>query len=109
MLEKCEDIKSAVAVALQPNPDIDELLLAVEIVDISLNGIDEEILGSLYGYEEWFKNIEKMEMEDLKPDAIRSIKDILEDQDELNRWAPPYRKDRRRLLEKIEKRLVTGN
>ena len=35
--------------------DINEKVLACEIVDISINGVDKEILGSLYEYEEFFK------------------------------------------------------
>ena len=82
-----------------------ELLLAVEIVDISLNGIDKEILGGFYGYEDWFKNIEKIPMENFRDDAIRAIEYIQKEEEQDNPWGEDTQKDRKQLLKKIENRL----
>ena len=61
-----KNIKTDIYNILHEKHDTHEFLLAVEIVDVSLNGINEEILGGLYDYEGWFKNIEKNPMEDLR-------------------------------------------
>ena len=82
-----------------------EFLLAVEIVDISLNGIDEDILGSFYGYKDWFKKIEQTPMEDLKDDAIHVIKFIQKVEEEHGGWVEDCKEPRKQLLAKIEKRL----
>ena len=100
-LEESNDIKADLLKLF--DGDIDEKLLAVEIVDVSLNGVDESILGSLYGYEEWFKEIEKTPMNDLLLKSIRTIKYIKEHD---KGWVPDVREQRMELLETIEKRLM---
>ena len=47
-------------IKLLENGDTDEKVLACEIVDISINGVDEEILGGLYEHEEFFEKIIKI-------------------------------------------------
>ena len=81
---------------------IDERLLAVEIVDISLNGIDKSIIGSMYGYEEWFEKLTLQPMAELKEEAIYALEHVKEN--DLN-WFPAYQGARRNLLQKIEARL----
>ena len=81
---------------------IDERLLAVEIVDISLNGIDKSIIGSMYGYEEWFEKLTLQPMAELKEEAICALEHVKEN--DLN-WFPAYQVARRDLLQKIEARL----
>ena len=57
-LEYSKDIKAEVENLLDDG-DPDEKVLACEIVDISINGVDEKILGGLYEYEEFFKKNSK--------------------------------------------------
>ena len=104
-----KNIKTDIYNILRGEHDINEFLLAVEIVDVSLNGINEEILGCLYGYEDWFKNIEKNPMEDLREDAIHVIKFIQETEEEHGDWVNDVKEDRKQLLIKIENRLRNGN
>lgn len=51
-------------IELLESGNINEKVLACEIVDISINGVDKEILGSLYEYEEFFKSIQNNPMID---------------------------------------------
>lgn len=81
---------------------IEELLLLVEIVDISLNGVDEDILGGFYGYEKWFEEIRKNPLTEFKNDAIRIIKHVQEID---SGWVDDCKEQRKELLIKIEKRL----
>lgn len=104
-----KDIKTDIKHILHDdNYDTHELLLAVEIVDISLNGVNEDILGGLYQYEYWFKNIEKNPMKDLKDDAIHVIKNIQTEEEKNGGWVKSVKEDRKKLLVKIEDRLVNG-
>ena len=102
-LEESKDIKADVIKLLDGYSSIDEKLLAVEIVDISLNGIDEDILGSLYEYEDWFKEIEKTPMNDLLLKAIHTIKYIKKHD---GGWVEEVKEQRMELLNTIEKRLM---
>ena len=102
-LEDSKDIKADVVKLFDGYSSIDEKLLAVEIVDISLNGIDEDILGSLYEYEDWFKEIEKIPMNDLLLKAIHTIKYIKEHD---GGWVEEVKEQRMELLNTIEKRLM---
>lgn len=104
-LVNSQDIKTDIHNILHGNCYTAEFLLAVEIVDISLNGIDEDILGGLYEYEDWFKNIEKISMEDLREDAIHVIKFIQESEEKNGGWVKEVKEDRKQLLIKIENRL----
>ena len=53
-LEDSKHIKTDIYNILHGKHDMHEFLLAVEIVDISLNGIDEDILGGyLYDYDDY--------------------------------------------------------
>ena len=104
-----KNIKADIYNILHGKHDTHEFLLAVEIVDVSLNGINEEILGGLYDYEGWFKNIEKNPMEDLREDAIHVIKFIQETEEEHGGWVNDVKEDRKQLLIKIENRLRNGN
>lgn len=104
-----KDIKTDIYNILHGEHDTHEFLLAVEIVDISLNGIDEEILVEFYDYENWFKNIEKNPMEDLREDAIHVIKFIQETEEKYGGWVKDVKEDRKQLLVKIENRLKNGN
>ena len=104
-----KNIKADIYNILHGKHDTHEFLLAVEIVDVSLNGINEEILGGLYDYECWFKNIEKNPMEDLREDAIHVIKFIQETEEKHGGWVNDVKEDRKQLLIKIENRLRNGN
>ena len=81
---------------------VEEQLLAVEIIDISLHGIDESILGRFYEFQEWFEELTKNPMNDLQEEAIRTLDDIKKRD---NNWFPAFVKERKKILEKIEKRL----
>lgn len=83
----------------------EELLLVAEIVDIALNGVDEKILGSTYGYDEWFNVIHKngrffKPMVDMAVKAVRSI-DVKKE----GWFNPSDAANRTKLLKKIERRL----
>lgn len=84
--------------------DTNEKVLACEIVDISINGIDKEILGSLYEYEEFFKSIQNNPMTDLRLKAFEMIKYI---QKHDGGWIGGAKKQRADLLRKIENRLIS--
>lgn len=84
------------------NGDIDEKVLACEIVDISINGVDEEILGSLYDYEEFFKSIQGKPMVDLKLKAFETIEYV---QEHDGGWIDEIKEQRADLLRKIRERL----
>lgn len=104
-LSGSKDIKTDIYNILHGKYDTHEFLLAVEIVDVSLNGIDENILGGLYNYKGWFQNIEKNPMEDLREDAIHVIKFIQETEEKHGGWVDDVKEDRKQLLIKIENRL----
>ena len=81
---------------------VEEQLLAVEIIDISIHGVDESILGGFYEYQEWFEELTKNPMNDLQEEAIRTLDDIKKKD---NNWFPAFVKERKKILDKIEKRL----
>lgn len=81
---------------------VEEQLLAVEIIDISIHGVDEGILGSFYEYQEWFEELTKNPMNDLQEEALRTLDDIKKKD---NNWFPAFVKERKKILDKIEKRL----
>lgn len=104
-LLKSTDIKSDIYAILHGEHYNNEFLLAVEIVDISLNGIDRNILGGFYDYEDWFREIEKKTMEDLRADAIHVLKCIQKNEDENGGWVENVKEERKQLLIRIENRL----
>lgn len=99
--EETIDIKGCTKKYLESDY-IDEALLAVEIIDISLNGVDKEILGGFYGYEGFFKKVEKVSMPELKEDAIKTLHHIQKGD---TGWTSEVSRKRKSLLKKIEKRL----
>lgn len=102
-LEICGNLKDYLYDILHGESYIEEFLLAVEIIDISLNGIDETILGSFYDYEDWFKEVEKMDLNDLKDDAIHVVEYV---QQKDYGWTDDVIYERRQMLKRIEKRLM---
>lgn len=83
--------------------DREEMVLACEIVDISINGIDEKILGNLYEYEDFFESIQNKSMIDLKLKALEKIRYI---QRYDNGWIDRVKEQRANLLNEIENRLM---
>ena len=102
-MEDSKNITEDIIKILDEDTCVDEKLLAIEIIDISLNGIDEEILGGIYEYENWFKEIEKKPMNDLLTKAIQNIRYIKEHDDG---WVERVKEQRKELLIKIENRLL---
>ena len=100
-IEKSKNIKGSILRLFQNSDYIDEIVLGCELVDISINGIDEEILGSTYNYDEFFKSLTN-DLE-LKDKAIEMIKFAQENDDG---WFPSVKKERTDLLKRIEKRLI---
>ena len=100
-IEKSKNIKGSILKLFQDNDCIDEIVLGCELVDISINGVDEEILGSTYNYNDFFKSLTN-ELE-LKDKAIEMIKFAQENDDG---WFPSVKKERADLLKRIEKRLI---
>lgn len=84
--------------------DTDEKVLACEIVDISINGIDEEILGGLYEHEEFLEKIQNAPMTDLRLKAFETIKYV---QKHDGGWIDKVKEQRVDLLRKIENRLIS--
>lgn len=89
---------------LLENGDIDEKVLACEIVDISINGIREEILGSLYDYEDFFKSIQGNPMTDLKLKAFETIEYV---QEHDGGWIDEIKEQRMNLLMEIKERIIS--
>ena len=89
---------------LLENGDIDEKVLACEIVDISINGVDEEILGNLYDYEEFFKSIHGKPMVDLKLKAFETIEYV---QEHDGGWIDEIKEQRMNLLMEIKERIIS--
>ena len=102
-IEDSKNITEDIIKILDEDTCVDKKLLAIEIIDISLNGIDEEILGGIYEYENWFKEIEKKPMNDLLTKAIQNIRYIKEHDDG---WVERVKGQRKELLIKIENRLL---
>ena len=98
----CKDIKGKVKNLLHDVEYVDEILLAVAIVDTSLNGVDKSILGFLYEYEEWFQRLQETPMEDLRKDAMAALHFVQEND---KNWLPKYREARKNILDRIEQRL----
>ena len=89
-------------IKLIENGNIDEKVLACEIIDISINGVDEEILGGLYEYEEFFEKIQNNPMTDLRLKAFETIRYI---QKHDGGWIDEVKEQRADLLRKIRERL----
>lgn len=91
-------------IKLLENGDTDEKVLACEIVDISISGVDEEILGGLYEYEEFFKLIQNNPMTDLRLKAYEMIRYV---QKHDGGWIDEVKEQRVDILRKIENRLIS--
>lgn len=102
-LEDSKDIKADVEKLLDDG-DTDEKVLACEIVDISINGINEEILGSLYEYEEFFKSIQSKPIAELRLKAFKTIRHV---QKHDGGWIDEVKEQRVDLLRRIENRLIS--
>lgn len=95
-----EDLAAAVENGLK-SENVYERLVSAEIVDVSINGINEEILGDITrdtigDTEDFFDFVKRVQREfliDLRMDAYRTIKSIKGEEIDSN------------LLEKIERRL----
>ena len=101
--KKSKNIKEDVRRVLHSDSYIDEILLAVSIVDVSLNGLDKYILGHLYDYDEWFNGISKMDLSDLRNDAIQALKYVQKNDD---RWFPSVKIKRAKILNALYERLA---
>lgn len=101
-LEDSKNIKVDIEKLLD-NGSTDEKVLACEIVDISINGINEEILGSLYEYEEFFKEIQNEPFTELRLKAYETIRYV---QKHDGGWIDEIKEQRANLLRKIENRLI---
>lgn len=102
-LEDSKDIKADVEKLLDDG-DTDEKVLACEIVDISINGVDEKILGDLYECEEFFKKIQNNSMTDLRLKAFEVIRYV---QKHDGGWIDEVKEQRVDLLRQIENRLIS--
>ena len=100
-LQESKNIKEDITKLLE-NGSTDEKVLACEIVDISINGVDEEILGGLYGYEDFFEKLQNNPMTDLKLKAFKTIKYV---QEHDGGWIDKVKEQRADLLRKIGERL----
>ncbi len=105
-LEESNDIHSDVQLLLNSRNNTAQLLLAIEIVDISINGVDETILGGFYNYELWFNALTQNPMHDLLSAAVSAL-EFVKNND--NGWFPEYVNDRCQLLEQIRQRLLQVN
>jgi hypothetical protein len=102
-LKDSKDVKSDVEKLLDDG-DVEEKVLACEIVDISINGINEEILGGLYKYEEFFRSIQNEPITELRLKAFETIRYI---QKHDNGWVDEVKEQRANLLRRIENRLTS--
>lgn len=88
------------------------LLLAVELVDISLNGFDIDIMGSCRNEDvEFFEYIEKIPMVKFKKEALNALMFIqkYEEEKEYPTWDEFSKKRRIEILNKIKNRLELEN
>lgn len=74
-------------------------LFGAELVDISINGMDDSILGGTYDYEEFFNGL-KGTLDDLKDKALEAVN--IAKKDSVN-WVHTDR--RLKVINKIEHRL----
>lgn len=87
-----------------------EILLIAEMIDISLNGVDYEILmndpddSDLYGYKRLFAWIADNPMPEYLDWAIDAI-DVVRKWDAEVGWAEDCIEDRKRIIDKISNRL----
>lgn len=102
-LVDCKNLKENIMKLLE-NGGIHEKVLACEIVDISINGVKEEIIGSLCEYEEFFNMIQREPMTDLRLKAFETIRYVMKHDDG---WIDRVKKQRADLLRKIENRLIS--
>lgn len=101
-LSKSSCIKKTTYNLLTEAEYLEERLLAVELVDISINGVDESILGGLYDYNDWFQKLTENPMESLREEALKALEHVKAND---NGWFPAYQRERKVILQKIEERL----
>lgn len=84
---------------------VDLEILAIECVDISLNGIDEDILGSMQRYKNFFKSlVGNKELMAKKEYAISLLPKVMKK--DLKRWFD--KQEREKVYKSIEQRLKNG-
>lgn len=91
-----EDLASSIEMGLK-SEDGYERIVAIELVDISINGVDEDIVGNTDDYFDFIKRVENEFLIYLKKDACVSLQNIKEEN------IDPC------LIEKIKKRLMQAN
>ena len=85
---------------------VDSKNLKEDIIKLIENGdIDEEILGGLYEYEEFFEKIQNDPMTDLRLKAFEAIGYV---QEHDGGWIDEVKEQRVGLLRKIENRLISN-
>ena len=102
------DIKEILESGGENTYTLNELLLAAEIVDISINGIDKDILGESYEYEEWFSSLTNAPLYQLKVNALNTVAYIHDTEKSHDVWIEEYRLPREQLLIKVRERLAIG-
>ena len=80
-------------------------LWAIEMIDISLNGVDEAILGSCYEYEETFELLTTRPMQDLVEEALEAALVTYWIEESMEWGTKEMTEERKEILRKIAKRL----
>lgn len=101
MEENNKDINLYVANLLDEE-SADLLLLGIEIVDISINGVNPDILGDNYISDYYLKEVQKHPLEGFVEKALTKL-EIIRESDKLAGWFNPDK--RKELLDIIEQRL----
>ena len=84
------------------DPSIEVKLLAVGLVDLSINGMEKDILGNMY-YEELYTKISKMNFSSLRGKALKTL-EFVSDNDYT--WiGNDCIEGRKKLLELLKERL----
>ena len=81
---------------------IDEQLLGIALVDISMNGINEDLLGNPCGYEYVFSEVEKMDLSSFKDSAVELL-DFIIGNDYV--WFGDSVEKRKKMLKTLKQRL----
>ena len=88
---------------LKDPDDTDTQLVGVAIVDASLNGADEEILGSFYDYEDFFRGLSRTPLKGLSDPARKALAEVRKD---IDLWVERCRPKRQEVYDTLEKRLA---
>ena len=75
------------------------------MIDISLNGVDEAILGSCYEYEETFELLTTRPMQDLVEEALEAALVTYWIEESMEWGTKEMTEERKEILRKIAKRL----